>query len=396
MKISRIGLLALVAVLLAAGSVGIYERLAFGHRLTAYGSYATWGLWVAAYIYFIGLSAGAFLFSSLIYVFGVKRLARIGRLALYTALTTLIMALVVIWLDIGHMDRVWELLVRPNFSSMMNNMIWMYSAYFIILLSEFVIVTKPTIIGLNSLAKVGLNQTRLLYVLGLIGVPLATLFHGGVGALFAVIGARPYWFSALFPVLFLSGALLSGGALLTFLVAYFWPNKNQEHATLVHTLGRLVLLMLFFFVLFEWSEFSIPWWSGLSGALGVHTESVMLVLAGPFWWVFWIVHILVGVLVPMALLIRWPRNVKAVGLAGLLVAVTFVGVRLNSVIPGAVTMQLRGLEEAFQHPRLTFYYFPTVHEWLVVAFAVGLGVILLYIGASRFGILKDIEVSTND
>lgn len=381
-------LLAVGLALVIYGGLGVYDRLVYGHRLTAYGSYATWGLWVAAYIYFIGLSAGAFLFSSLIYVFGVKRLAMLGRTALYIALTTLIMALGVIWMDIGHMERVWEFVVRPNFTSMMNNMIWMYSAYFAILLAEFVIVSRPTLSVLQPLSRAGLTPARLLYAFGLVGVPLATLFHGGVGALFAVIGARPYWFSALFPVLFLSGALLSGGALLTFIVAYFWPHRNDEHRTVVNLLGRLVLMMLLFFILFEWAEFSIPWWSGLSGALGVHIESVMLVLTGPFWWVFWIVHILIGVAVPLILLTAGRRSVRLVGLAGLLIAMTFMGVRLNSVIPGAVTVELRGLEEAVVHERLVFYYFPTVHEWQVVFFMVGVGVLLMVLGMTRLNLFQ--------
>ncbi len=389
MKITRMVFFGLVSVLLLLGAVGVYERLTFGHRLTGYGSYATWGLWVATYIYFIGLSAGAFLFSSLIYVFGMKRLAPIGKLSLYTALTTLIMALLVIWVDIGHMDRVWEFFTRPNFTSMMNNMIWMYTAYFVVLLAGFMILTKPTMFVFNSLAKIGFSQTRLLYILGLVGVPLATLFSGGVGALFAVVGTRPYWFTSLFPILFLAGALLSGGALLTFLVAYFWPSRSDEHTTIVYTLGRIVLALLLFYALFEWSEFSIPWWAGISGALGVHKESVMLVLSGPFWWIFWIVHVLIGVLIPVVLLLVWPRNTRAVGLAGLLAALTFLAVRLNTVIPGAVTVEMKGLEEAFQHARLTYYYFPTLHEWLVVLFTLGLGSLLMYIGVRWFGILKE-------
>ena len=60
-----------------------------GHEMANYGSYVPWGLWVAMYIYFVGLSAGAFLLSSLIFVFGLKRLEPIGKLALFTAAITL-------------------------------------------------------------------------------------------------------------------------------------------------------------------------------------------------------------------------------------------------------------------------------------------------------------------
>ncbi|MCL4395129.1 MAG: hypothetical protein M1482_10070, partial [Chloroflexi bacterium] len=67
------------------GAYGLYDRVAHGHLDVSYGSYVPWGLWVGAYIYLIGVSAGAFLISTLVYAFGVKRLERIGKLALFTA-----------------------------------------------------------------------------------------------------------------------------------------------------------------------------------------------------------------------------------------------------------------------------------------------------------------------
>ncbi|HLF08705.1 MAG TPA: NrfD/PsrC family molybdoenzyme membrane anchor subunit, partial [Dehalococcoidia bacterium] len=78
---------------LAVGLVGVSQRLLSGHELANYTSSIPWGLWVAAYVYFVGLSAGSFLLSALIYVFGLKRLEPIGKLALFTALVALIAAL---------------------------------------------------------------------------------------------------------------------------------------------------------------------------------------------------------------------------------------------------------------------------------------------------------------
>ena len=97
------GLWILLAII---GSIGIVERLIWGHQLAAYGSYVIWGLWVSAYIYFVGLSAGVFLLASLIYVFRVKKIERIGKLALFTAIITLMMGLGAIWFDLGKMSRV--------------------------------------------------------------------------------------------------------------------------------------------------------------------------------------------------------------------------------------------------------------------------------------------------
>ena len=54
------------------GGIGFIERLLHGDQATDFSSYIPWGLWVAAYIYFSGLSAGAFLLAAATYVFRIR------------------------------------------------------------------------------------------------------------------------------------------------------------------------------------------------------------------------------------------------------------------------------------------------------------------------------------
>jgi len=204
------------ALAFAAGLCGVAQRLALGHEAANYGSYIPWGLWVAQYIYFVGLSAGAFLLSSLVYVFGVRRLERIGKLALWTALVTLLCALLVIWLDLGHPLHFWKVYTNPQPTSMMAWMVWLYTAYFLLVLAELWFATRADLVvwsnrpgllgaltralafGTHDISPRTLACDRqVLRVLGTLGVPLAIAFHGGVGALFGVVGARPCWDSAL-------------------------------------------------------------------------------------------------------------------------------------------------------------------------------------------------------
>lgn len=365
----------LLAGLGAVGVVGVIQRLTGGHTHAAYTSYVPWGLWVAAYILFVGLSAGAFLLSSLIYVFRVRVLEPIGRLALVVAVITLFMALLSIWFDIGHMDRFWYVFIRPNFSSMMAWMIWLYSAYFCLLLLELRLV---------FISQRSQKQDRWLLILASIGIPLAIAFHGGVGALFAVVGARPYWHTGLFPILFLSGALTSGGALLLSAVAWLWPERGAMHRDLVRLLARITMALLVFDLLLEWAEISVPLWGGMVH----HTEGLKLMLFGPFWWVFWILHLLLGSLVPLWFLIRWPDNPRRAGLAGALIAVLFMSVRLNIVIPGLSVPLLPGLEGAIHSPRFAAYYVPNLHEWMVLAFVVSVGGTLFLLAKRRLNLFS--------
>jgi len=379
----------------AVGAWAVVQRLLLGHELANYGSYVVWGLWVSAYIYFIGLSAGAFLLSSLIYVFASKELEKIGKLSLLVAVVTLVMALLSIWFDLGHMERFYFIYTRPNFRSMMAWMVWLYTAYFLLLLAEtwFALradlarwsasdgwrrfIANLLLFGRTSLTERSQAWDRMvLRLLGSLGIPLAIAFHGGVGALFGTVVARPYWHTPLYPIMFLTGALVSGGALMTATVAFFWPKQDPKYAVMVQRLGQIVLMILLFDLLLEWAEFSIPMWYGV----GPEYELLQKVLFGPFWWVFWVLHLLLGSLIPIVLLVTRAKKPFWVGIAGGLIATTFMAVRLNIVVPGLIEPQLRGLEEAYQNPRLLFEYVPSLFEWQVVLFIVSLGFGLFYLG----------------
>ncbi len=386
---------ALWIIAFAIGVYGVAERTMVGLRATGLTSYVVWGAWIAADIYFIGLSAGAFLISSMVYVLQIKAVERIGKLALFTALITLFMALMCAWSDIGHMARFYEVYVHPQFRSMLTWVLWLYSAYIIILISELWLALRPDLVRWSRFPDIRGHVVRVLLlghtdvepttlerdhkrlrILASAGVPLAIAFHGGMGALFATLIARSYWFGPIYPIFFLTGALVSGTALLSAVTAFWWKGQHGDGEETVVFLGRTLLGLLMFDVLLEWAELSIPAWYGVGPEIGL----LKVILFGQFWWMFWICHILLGVLIPLFLLIVYPRNRRRIGLAGALIALSFLSVRLNIVIPGLVTPELSGIQHAYLSSRLTFFYFPTAAEWALVLFVVSIGTALFFVG----------------
>jgi Ni/Fe-hydrogenase subunit HybB-like protein len=382
-------------LLLVVGIPGWYDRLTHGHINANYGNLVPWGLWVAAYIYFVGLSAGSFLISSLVYVFNLKQFEKVGRLALFTALVTLLLALLSIWADLGHMERFWHVYVYPNFRSPMAWMIWLYTAYFVLLAVELWFLLRRDLVvgaqgadwkarvyrvlslGSKDESEESAHRDRtIVRVLASIGIPVAIMFHGGVGTLFGIVAARPAWHSGLFPILFLLSALASGAALLTVTAAIFQDGWRENRETVL-ALGRLVLALLLLEVLFQFSEILIAYAGGVPG----HTDSLNLILTGPYAWVFWGLQLIVGTLIPILLLAGPTRtDPRLVSLAGLMIVLGFIGVRLNIVIPGLATEEIRGMMEAVSSPRITTAYFPSTSEWLLTAGIVGLGLLLFGIG----------------
>ena len=342
------------------GLYGLYERIVFGHLRTDYGSYVPWGLWVAAYAMLIGVSAGAFVLAAVIFITHNKDWYPVARTALGVALVAFIGGMISIFLDLGHPERFYELLFSTNFTSMMGLMAWFYTFYGILLL---------VMIWLSWTREDNVWLRRLSYL----SVPYAVLFAGAEGALFGVVGARPLWESGLTPILFLVEGALSGVAAVT-VAAYILGYLDDVKAAF---LGRAMLIILLIAVLLEWAELS----TGLYAGIPTKSDAIRSVLFGEFWWVFWIVHLLIGVIIPLLLLGFRPKSLGAVTLAGLLVTITALATKLSLVIPAQTQEELEGLEEAFTGPGLTFSYFPTASEWLLYVWIVSLAILIFLAGS---------------
>ncbi len=390
------------------GCIGIFQRVVLGHEAANYGSYIPWGLWVAAYTFFMGISAGSFIFSSLIYIFKIEKFKKIGKLVLLNALVSLIAALIAIWIDLGRPERFLNLYFSTNFGSIMGIMAWLYLIYFFILVIKLWFAMRADLIanrdekGLKGvicrLISFGRKEmpdsliekdNKKLKVISIIGVLISISFSAGVGALFGVVGARSYWNSGLLPILFLAGGLLSSVAIITVLTSVYGPNQNtEEHKNLISLLGKIILGLLIFDIIIEFAEIFIGLWNAVpSSSLGIK-----LVLFGEYWWVFWGLHVGLGIIVPLILLIFKGKTKAAVGIAGLLIAVTFITVRLNIIIPGLAIEEIKGLVAAFSGPGLTLHYAPSLMEWLVFAWIVSLAVLLFQVGKNLLPITQKEEV----
>ena len=343
------------------------ERLFIGKKLLNLGSYISWGLWVSLYIYLIGLSSGSYIFACLVSVFKLKSFSRLRQVSLLVSLVTLLGGLLAVVLDLGHWERFWYVFRYPTLSSMMSWMVWIYSLYFLIVIIQLYYVLSGS-----------LKTSRLIF---LISFPLAVAIPVCGGSLFGVIGARPYWHSAIFPVIFLFEALLSGISLITILAAAFGLMKEEKEAFIM--LSRIVLGLLLVNISLEIAVMAVPLW----GQIAYHIDAVKLVLFGPFWWVFWLAHIGLGCVAPLFLLSS-KDNPNRISLACGLIVATFMSVRLNIVIPALAIPELKGLESAFIEKRLAFSYIPSLHEWQVSVFIACLTAGLFYLGMRFFRFLE--------
>jgi len=355
------------AIAIVAGAVGVVWNIV--SEDADFGSYIPWGLWVALYAWFVGVSSGAFMLFSAGEVLRIERLRRVGRPALVISFASLVSGLVVVGLDLGHRWRFQNVYIYDNASSLMAWEISLYTAFGLLLPLTLVLAFRNELARFKPFARLAGTpgvDSAWMRPLALVGGILALAVSGATGALFGIVGARAYWHTGLLPLLFIAAAFLTGAAVLTVFASLTADERGEQGEGDVWFLGRLTLGLLGVVLLIEWADVSIAWTQHSQASGGWAAWD--LVLSGPRWWVFWLVHLGLGVLIPVLLLVR-PRRIGAVGLAAALIAVTFVSVRLNIVIPGLAVPQIDGLDEAFTGPGLTFSYTPTLQEWLVALFA---------------------------
>jgi molybdopterin-containing oxidoreductase family membrane subunit len=356
-------------VLLIVGASGMWQRITEGLAPTNLTSYVPWGVWVGFYDYLVWMEVGSLiLFTTLLYIIGDKRLVSMKPIVLFTGFTVVTMGLLIVLLDLGHPERFWHVIFYPDFGSMITWMVWLHSAYLLILTLELVLVLWG-----------GENWGRFLKPLAYLSLPVGLALIIVSGSIFGVVAARPLWNTASLPLMFLLSALAAGSGLLLFLVVVFWKDKTSgEYSALVTRLAVITRTLLLVGVFAAGVIAFTMLYKG--GGNPTRAEAINLILTGPYWWSFWIVHILLGVLIPLALLFTAPGKTVMAGIAAFLSSITFVAVTLNIVIPTLVTEELQGLATAFVDPKLDLNYVPNLMEWMVLAFVFGIGSVIFGLG----------------
>jgi len=210
-----------------------------------------------------------------------------------------------------------------------------------------------------------------------VSIPVALLFYLTNGYIFGMISAQPMWGGAFTPLWFLLAALLSGGALVGVLA---WVNACD--AELMRDYGSMLFRLVVAFAVFE----VLYLVSAAQGGDAETQKALHNLLWGSGSLLFWGAHVLVGTLLPLFLLAK-PANSGQVGIASLVIMLSFLPVRWNFVVPVQGVEPLEGLAEAFQHARLAYSYAPSAGEWLVTLFVSSLCLVTLLIGPRIFPVL---------
>lgn len=252
--------------------------------------HAYWGFPIALYFWLVGASAGSFVISTLGWVFGVKKYKPTAFFASNTAIMLLMLVPVLLVIDLGKPYRFFHLLMITSFSHWSAPMVW----------GSFFILSYPVGMLIYSYFVYQKNE-RWARVFGILAVILALCTHWYTGVVMQLNPSRVPNHTSVAPILFLTGAYVSGIGLLIcclWLRNFFVRKEHKVAVELMADMGRLMLYGILFDLFLLGNEF-------LQMTYGTGEEHTMLydVFLGVFRWPYLYLEIVWGLVLPLIILI---------------------------------------------------------------------------------------------
>jgi dimethyl sulfoxide reductase membrane subunit len=337
--LAQIVWVALLLALMAVGFVAWLYQLNEGLQVTAMRDNVMWGLYIVMFMFFVGLSAGGLIIASAGRLFGVLRFKPIVRLAVLEATVAVIAAASFILPDLGHPERLLNLIIYANITSPLIWDILVITIYLVLSLLYVWLYTRRDLAARGSRLALGIKDAspeahardeRWTWRLAWVALPAAVLVHSVTAWIFGLQISRGFWYTAIMAPLFISSALVSGLALVTVMaLAVRRMGKVAFSDELAAFLGALLATFVAVQAFLVFSEV-------LSGYYpGVPTDAVREIIGGPYTPLF-AIEIIVGLVVPFVLLVvsRLRRQPMIVGLAAVLALIGIFAHRLGIVLVG--------------------------------------------------------------
>lgn len=399
---------ALVTLLSAVVGLGIYaysRQLLEGDIVTGMRDWGTmggvpWGLYVAFYVYFVGVSFAGITVAALIRLMNLTYLRPIARMAELLTITSLLVGAMAIIADLGQPLRGIVnlfLYARPQ-SPFFGTFTLVVVAYlFSSLVYLYLDGRRDAAICMRVPGKLqwfyrlwaaGYRDTpaererhrQASFWLAIAIMPVLITAHSTLGFVFGLQVGRPGWFSALQAPGFVIMAGVSGiGLLIVIAAAVRRAFRLEEElnlkifAWLANFLWVLVATYLYFMIV-----------ELLTTTYAAHHHERRLTVAlltGEYAWIFWLsVGLLVGsFLMLFAQFLRGRYHLSLIVLAGLLVNLPAIGKRYLLVVPSLTHGSLL--------PYGTGSYAPTWVEYSVILGLFGLGALLYALFMKAFPIM---------
>ncbi len=282
-----------------------------------------WGLWVGFDLLCgVGLAAGGFVLTAVVYIFHVEKFRPVVRATLLTAFLGYLLVSTALLFDIGRPWNIWHPLVMWNPHSVMFEVAWCVTLYSTVLALEFsgLVFEK---LKWRRAVKV---QHAVTLPLVILGVLLSTLHQSSLGTVYLIVPGKlhPIWYTPALPFLFWVSAVAVGLAMLIVEsnLSSRAFGRHLEMPVLV-TAGRALMAALGVYATLR--VFDLATRGMLGRAFDLSYESCLF-----------LVEFALGVVLPLVLLAlpKVRTNSRGLYASSLLAVFGFVAHRLNVSITG--------------------------------------------------------------
>ena len=289
-----VALVVSLALVTLAGVLAGHHMDVEGHHVTGMNNRIVWGLPHVFAVFLIVAASGALNVASLSSVFGRAAYEPLARLSGVLAIALLTGGLAVLVLDLGRPDRLVVAMTHYNFSSIF--------AWNILLYTGFIAVTAVYLWTHMERRMQGRVRGA-----GAFALVWRIVLTTGTGCIFGFLVARQAYDAAIMAPLFVAMSLSLGTAV--FLLVLLGAASATARALdrgLLRRLARLQALFVSVVLYFVIARHL----TNLYVAEHTAVERFLLVDGGAFPAVFWTGQILLGSVLPLALL-WWPRPLSA-------------------------------------------------------------------------------------
>ena len=301
-----LGIILLGLVGLAGLSVLYVEH--YGHAVTGMNNQIVWGLPHVFAIFLIVAASGALNVASMASVFNNKAYKPLSRLSGILAISLLVGGLLVLVLDLGRPDRLLIAMTTFNFTSIFTWNVLLYTGF---------IGVVALYLWVQMDRSVHPKYTK---PAGILAFVWRLVLTTGTGSIFGWLVARPGYDAAVLAPLFISMSFVLGLAVFILVLMALFAMDGRELGEAI--LKRMTNLLAIFIAVVLYFT-AVQHLTNLYAAEHAGIERFILSQGGIYTTLFWGVQIVIGALLPMALIFGGtPGSVSArAGLASVLVII---------------------------------------------------------------------------
>lgn len=290
---AKAGLGILLAVMVVGFCAYVYQLMG-GLGVTGMSNGVSWGLYITCFMFFVGLSAGGLIVASSAHVFHIESFKKVSMPAVITSTVCILCAGAFILIDLGGIQRIWNMFVSLNFTS---PLAW-----------DMCVITTYLVINILDIVWLRKGDERKVQILSYVALPVAILVHSVTAWIFGLEIAKEGWYSAIMAPIFVASAMDSGLALLMCVLAAskkagIFDAGEKLFADLARLLATFIAVDAFF-IGCELLTVFYPGTEGATELLGIMTSGA----TAPFFWF----EIIGGLLIPFLLLASAKRRKNTV------------------------------------------------------------------------------------